>query len=102
LVLLTGDVDPADELWAELCELHVPMRLAGHHALDDFQLRAEDEAALDQIPSLRQRYRALASTSVASRPDADYLEYLDGMLCSLEGRAQSYRLMVSAPEHRSR
>jgi hypothetical protein len=44
-LLLTDVVDPHDELWQELSETHVPMRLAGHHAREDLQLRDEDEAA---------------------------------------------------------
>lgn len=94
-------MDPYDELWVELSEMHVPMRLAGHHAREDLQLRDEDEAALNQLPPLRLRYRALADTNSASAADSAYLEFLDEMLRSLEGRAASYRLMVSPPQHRS-
>jgi hypothetical protein len=87
-------MDPAEALWGELCEMHVPMTLAGRHAAEDFELRHEDEAALDQLPRLRLRFSTLAETEGPSRPPAAFLGLLDEMLCSLEGRADSYRMMV--------
>lgn len=88
-------VDRLERLWRELCD-HWPLtEVATRHALDDHELRPEDEVHLDGLSSFRDTYEACAATADLEPDTKRLLTFVEQRLLSLEGRAAICRLAAT-------
>lgn len=92
---LDGVVDRLEALWHGLCEFSNGMEVATRHALDDLELRPEDELHLGGLAALRSELVTCASTPDLPGDIRYFIEELDRRLSTFEGRAEIARLAAS-------
>lgn len=88
-------VDRLERLWHELGDFWPLVEVATRHALDDYELRPEDEAHLDGLSSLRATYEDCAATPNLEPDTKRFLAFVEHSLLSLEGRAAICRLAAT-------